>query len=540
MKRIILSSLLALTVAVTTLAQQFAVIETPDGQTFIPVEDIKSITYESDPSFPERLLPAVLSHDSRIQIFSQALRATGLADSLTAYFDPAYSAEGIRGGYLVMRAYPGRSMAFIENLPVVRKRLFTVFVETDSVLAAHGIRNLDDLKRYASSIYDEVYPNDAAVPDPTDRRNALNRFVAYHLLPFGSDDSTLTADPTFFIRDIADVSDWYETLMPGACLKCSRPDGSEAGLYLNRRGVQDRADKYGMKIRGAKIIPGADGTLTQKAFNGAYFYIDDLLTYGTQTQTQVLNERWRIDMVTLSPDIMNNMTRKNIEYNNSDCAIYTVLLPSNHQNIQISDNCSALVVSPYNYVMWDYGGDELMVATEDYNFEVAMKLPPLPEGDWELRYGMCFPLAGLLAKVVFRINDVAVGDTLVAEEYVGEKAESNIERFGWRDGLPADEQAAANRELRSHGWMKAPAEYATSTTCENYRSDENSLAMSHQKELLRRIVGRVHSDGQTPIWLTVQMITYGEMYHWKYRPVQFDYIECCPTWIADSEEIPED
>ena len=70
---------------------------------------------------------------------------------------------------------------------------YTAFVETDSVYAAHGIYNISDLKAYAAKVYDEMYPEDAAIADPTDRRNSLNRFVSYHLLDRMGTKSNLTA-----------------------------------------------------------------------------------------------------------------------------------------------------------------------------------------------------------------------------------------------------------------------------------------------------------------------------------------------------------
>src|SRR5690606_32353561 len=67
---------------------------------------------------------------------------------------------------------------------VPHKRLygFTALIESNATYSANGINSIDDLKSYASQVYDAVYPEDANITDITDRHNSLNRFVAYHLL----------------------------------------------------------------------------------------------------------------------------------------------------------------------------------------------------------------------------------------------------------------------------------------------------------------------------------------------------------------------
>lgn len=536
MKKTLLFLLMTAAAAVAQ-AQQFVIIDSHEGQTVIPAEDIESITYERSEEFYDRLLPAALAADSHTTIFSQALQATGLADSLMAFADFNYVMRE-RSWQLEKLIFSFVYTPAMNELsiPEARLRQFSAFVETDDVLAAHGINNLGDLKAYASSVYDDVFPEDAGIADPTDRRNALNRFVAYHLLPFGSDDVTLTADTAFFIRERGDVSDWYETLMPGACLKCSRPSGNEAGLYLNRRGVQDRADRYGVKIRGARIVPSATGALTQSASNGAYYYIDDLLTYGRQTQEQVLNERWRVDLVTLSPDFMTHRTRR------AHAQSFDVMDPIPFcfngaiANFELSDDMLGLIAYPIHYSFWSYGGDELVPVSEEIGRStIKVKLPPLPKGEWELRYGVVPEMP--YHNTVFSINGEMLGDTLKTLSANRRSAQSVLDSLGWRKGLPRDEQIAADRQLRQSGWMRGPAEYATCVTGEGsakMRTDDNSCPMC-DIHIVRRILGRIRSDGRTPLWLTIEAIRDKDYY----RSIQYDYLEFCPASMAEDDEYFE-
>ena len=159
-----------------------------------------------------------------------------------------------------------------------------------------------------------MYPEDAAVNDLTDRRNALNRFISYHVLNRYGTYYTLTsmdgdALPNNFNRRKYDIRDYYETLMPHSLMKFSFPSGSQTGLYINRRSVQSRADEYGVFVRGTKVLKSSDFPDVQfNATNGIYHYIDDIATYGQTTQEVVLNENIRMDCTTLSPDFMTLLT----------------------------------------------------------------------------------------------------------------------------------------------------------------------------------------------------------------------------------------
>ena len=138
-----------------------------------------------------QFLPALMEDNPNLSIFCQALRLTGMADSLTKYIDETYtvdpdSAVGGKGFKVPYgTANDGTASKQCQTwYPDHRYFKFTAFVETDSVYRAHGINNLEDLKRYAKEVYDESYPEDAGKYDENfrDRRNPLNRFVSYHLI----------------------------------------------------------------------------------------------------------------------------------------------------------------------------------------------------------------------------------------------------------------------------------------------------------------------------------------------------------------------
>ena len=395
MKKVILP-FVAAALLQTAHAQRFVIV---NDETPIPAADIEKITYEVDDQFEASLLSARLAADPKTKLFSEALQLTGLADTLKTYWIDYYH-EPTKYYY---KKHTWNEVAWFNT---ERPRMFTVFAETDDVLAAQGINSLDNLKAYAKGVYDAVYPEDAGVSDPTDRRNSLNRFVAYHVLRHGSSYYYLTPYDGQeivhnFDRNLADIAAWYATLMTGAAIKCSYPDaGSESGLYLNRRGLKDGSDKYGKLIRGAKIVAdGSDGDdpFTHTAFNGYYYYIDRLLTYDKQTRDDVLGgERWRTDVKTLSPDIMNAVRRGNYMVDDVASIPDDSSEPKNGKNIVFAwdgmENITnalggvGMVYRRPHFSFWNYEGDEMNVFGM---FDITIKLPPLPAGEWEVRFGHC-------------------------------------------------------------------------------------------------------------------------------------------------------
>lgn len=540
MKRIVFLIVLAVATLAAN-AQQFVVIKTHEGEEVIPADDIESITLEPDADFHARLLPRAIAADERTQLFGQALQATGLADSLLAFVDPSYPdmTEAERTVFVY-------STTGLYEMPEVRKIAFTAFVETDEVFQAQGIRNLADLTARAHKIYDPFYPEDADVQDPTDRRNALNRFVAYHLLNRGSTDETLTLRPGFFDRELADVADWYQTFLPEGTLKVSRPNGTEEGLYLNRRGVQDRPDKYGVKVRGAKIIPAADGLLTQVTSNGSYYYIDAILAYDEQTRCVALNERWRIDFTTLSADFMSSGLRNQDWKGDAQWEKNTPTFLSTYlENFVFKEKTNVAMTNYHNYY-WSYGGVEVNIVPNpvDVPCDFSLHLPMLPEGDYELRLGTVAMISS--TKGLFTLNEVQLGDTV---KLSSSQTRAEWEALGWRTGLPEDEQRAADRELRANGWMRGAKEWRICTMGQNsgqtVATPENSMPMCDAVGLGRCILGRFHSNGRTPLQLRIQSIPYigdeqGQALREHYRHFPLDFLEVCPTWIVDNEEIPEE
>jgi hypothetical protein len=367
----------------------------------------------------DQLLPHLIATDPSVSIYRQALEQTGLIDSLSHHVDMTYTVGADSTGW-DNRQLITQIAAEYENVAYMPRRYykFTALLVKDEVLAEkYGITDIDGLRRKAHEIYDAVYPEDASVTDETDRRNALNRFISYHLLPFlgeyyklTSIDGGLNTLAKNFLRDQADISDWYETMMPYSIMKFSFPKASESGLYVNRRGIQSRPDNMGIKIRGAKVTPPNEMEIENSCVNGVYHYIDDIVAYDQTMQQLVCNDRMRIDCTTLSPDFMTSgarghYTRSSVEDgkygqwdSRSDITNTSICLGFKSgaaKNFKFNDNNTHLHVSPRYLNFWSYQGDEVIIQGP-YDFTV--KLPPVPAGKYELRMGVTtnFPSNGLI------------------------------------------------------------------------------------------------------------------------------------------------
>ena len=579
----------------------------------ISINDIEKITYEADDQFEASLLPGRLANDPKTTIFSQALQLTGLADSLRAYIYDNYNGDS--------RYYQYKSNVHTEVGWYRKNRFkqFTVFVETDSVFAAKGINNLDQLKAYAKQVYDEAYPEDASVSNSTDRRNSLNRFVAYHILKGGIPYWYLTAyDNTsqgaFWLNtNLADMSAWYRTLIPYAALKCSYPMGNDKGLYLNRRGLKDGADKYGKQIRGAKILTDGEQGFDHKCFNGYYFHIDDLLTYGKKTQEEVLStELWRVDFKTLSPDIMNNADELRGNYlredGNGETQPDKSPNPKNGRNYiyewdgmenikgDTARNHIGLVARRAHYYYWSWQGDEINVFGD---YDMTIKLPPVPAGEWEVRMGICtqerrgaariylngqVTIDSLIMRYVYYGSDLSFYDAPFQPKILEYMTKTMLSAVKTDDGkylvsdLKTGEQLLVNSSFFSsyenrgyyYAWGNYKISNFTGTNPSSGETEDWSQRVTDYRELakndyfatfpkcmrgprectigngynfaninncVRYPLGRIISDGKSDNYLRIENLPDSIAYNVE---AQFDYFELVPKFVYDNQEIPEE
>ena len=545
MRRILLSIIAVMVFLVNAKAQEYLYI----GNNVIPVSSVKKIT--SSVQVHPGSLSLILENDKNISLYVEALKVTGMMDSLMCYIDNSYgfaSKQDIKDSCTWTNNQLCIHVAVeYDNVAFPKKRFynFTAFIVPDSILEQkYGITDLDGLRAKARELYAPVYPEDMGVKDETDRRNYLNRFISYHILDRLGTYYTLTSIDggklsNNFNRRKWDNADWYETLMPHSIMKFSFPSGSEAGLYINRRGVQDHADELGVFVHGSKITPPSSGPAQSNAVNGMYHYIDDIVAYDQNTQSVVLNERIRLDCSTLSPDFMTKFT------DGETARGHSAVVAANNgkyglggQGTVASSNVNHCVGFKAGFVrnfkfksnthihvrnrvlgFWSYQGDDVTIKGP---YDVTVKLPPVPEGKYELRMGYCadFVSRGIVAFFIdgkpCDIVDLRPnGQTL----------------FGWQsdDALGfAESIAEHDRSIHNKGWMKGPACYSP--------GEKDTYGGSSMRDLpntIRRVVGTFYTDGKSDHYLRLkQMMEAG-------GELDFDFIELVPVSVYDNETYVE-
>ncbi len=427
-------------------SNQMVVLDVDGKKVVVPLSQLKSIVATS---FNEGAnhLPKAIAEDASVSIYNAALVTTHLTDSLMRYMDVSY---GFATPQDVQDSCTWTNNALCVNVsmeydnvayPEYRYYKYTALLVPDAVLKEkYGINNLDDLRAKAHELYDPVYPEDTDVTDETDRRNALNRFISYHLLPFYGEYYKLTAFDNGrlqynFNREKADITDWYETMMPYSIMKFSFPSGTDAGLYVNRRGVQSGQDDRGGFVRGAKVTAEIEA---HTAANGIYHYIDDIVAYDRTMQDVVCYDRMRLDCTTLSPDFMTSGARghstrvaedegkyglggqgfnalnntntcvgfKNGWIQNFEQAPTTVDMPEGSYTYRGNDH-----IHVRNRVLnfWSYQGDEVTLMGMGMGFNQKIKLPSLPAGKYELRLATVVGFANR-GTLNFYIDEKQVGD----------------------------------------------------------------------------------------------------------------------------------
>jgi len=458
-------------------------------------------------SATNQFLPGLMEEDPNLTLFCQALRLTGMADSLNRYMDLSYSCsddsvtDGIRVSYGT--ANGGGSKTPPAYFPEKRYYKFTAFVETDSTYRANGINNLADLTAYAKRVYDEAYPQDAGLydDDPTNRRNPLNRFVSYHLINrIGLYEDWVIQGAIMekcFDRTKADPEDYYETMCPGTIMRFCCPT---TGLWINRKGLARN-----VQVRGARVLTREEsGTRNQQARNGIYHYVDDILAYSKEVRDVVFNRRIRVDFTTLSPDFM-NVEGGTRGHHIDQSEFLTAFKRGYVTDWQFSPE-TFIGVSNEQSSWWHYQGQGVAVVGL---FDVSVKLPPVPSSTYEIRLGYTVGPERGVAQVY--LNNVPCGipvDLRVGCE--GYEADTDDD----------DENLAIDKAMRNLGFMKAP---------DSYRPGGGGSM--RENGIIRRILATEYLDEDQEYWLRFRQVLDDPNCY-----ISLDYLELCPKSVYASPE----
>ena len=458
-------------------------------------------------------LPDKMEEDSTITLFCAALRLTGMADSLQLYIDESYSCgdDSVYNGTRE-RCTNGSDLYMDCKWVGTRYFKYTAFVEPDSVFHRYDIYTVDQLAAYAKEVYDQVYPEDAGKydNDPKNRRNPLNRFVSYHLLDRIANYNQLVCSGEIrslcWKSNLADVEEYYETMCPGTLMRFASPAGSAAGIYINRRGLQDKL--YDAQSRGVKVFsPTESVNNDREALNGIYHYIDDILTFNLHTRDVIFNCRMRFDPATLSPDFMNCDGRGHYMQ-----GYITGFKRGFTKNWEMSEESFVGVTSDNNW--WRSFLGHVVVITK--RFDVTLKLPPVPKrGTYEIRMG--YTPSEERGVIQCYLNGQPCG--IPVDMRIG----AWDPEIGYiADGSNAEENKLNDKALHNRGYMKP-------MDCWHPGGGDTSMRELFQP--LRRILATENMDPEKTYYLRMrQVLDDPEKY------CNFNYLEICPKSVYASPD----
>lgn len=493
-------------------------------------------------------------------LFDQLLQKTGWSDSVSAShaldqaYDELYLSTDLESEMPdKIAAGQSKSTAYV---PEHRKYGFTIFAETDEAL--NNILGLSSPDELIQKLSDHLYglwgngqmegvtfgtsDEDLRKPD-----NAINQFVAYHILPVALPSNQLVYHYNEKDYDrktgrlTIPVFEYYETMSmaggPRRLLKIyqSRESG---GVRLNRKPIMDPEtyEEMGTDVEGI-LVGGQQGLgAVISAVNGYVYPIDELLVYtNEETARKVLKERIRFDCASLVPELINlGYRRPSAKIKGSKDNIY---FPRDFKtkNIQRSQYTYFSYLSGVNLDWSNYQGDEL---TFRGNYDITVKLPPVPyAGTYEIRLaisgntmrGMCQVYFGAEGETLTPV-DIPV-DLRMKEDYANPEkvglAELNV---GWEQETDDQEyNDRVNKALRNKKWMKGPRYYRA-----QLKTSAGNMAYN-----LPTVVRKI---------LTEEYMEPNQTYYIRFKSVlenantdfYFDYMEMVPSEIYNNSQVLED
>lgn len=503
----------------------------------------------------------LLTDSVHFSIFYEALERTGLDKQLeTQYKTLSAQAPASKDGYYI---------------PTECKKGFTVFAETNDVFKANGINNFDDLvakckewygnaasgsRSMTSGWYDYFRNNNIEVDmssDYTKQNNVVNMFVSYHILKTAVNANVLAFKNNTHTTHgcTGDAYDYYETMLPMTLIKAWKVTSEGDKIYLNRyvqnNTLTDGIETVGSAAMHQMVYKGVevDVDSLKQPLNGYVYPIKDILLYDGKVPLGVLNERMRFDALTLLGETMDNGFRgayvKDITALNSGKSAARVRFPIdyfdnvvvfNGNNTQLDMN---LVADPGSKAYSLYKGDSFQGMGV---FDFAIKLPPVPDGTYEMRINLdCMPHGTMLQLYIGDKPEIASMEPLSIPLDMRMAMDENdpaIKAMGFvrLDDESLHPEAYADRGLetdkimRSHGFLRGPL----SVRRQNESTDAFIVRfIPHQ---FRRILD-TRQLRQQDYWLRLKTVLDDGNLERKF---QIDYIEFVPIGVAQNQQYLED
>ncbi|MBP8776379.1 MAG: fasciclin domain-containing protein [Bacteroidaceae bacterium] len=424
--------------------------------------------------------------------------------------------------------------------PEHRYQYFTCFIETNDVFskqisladAKTKSDSINAVKVFAKDWFEKAYADDqetltkGLTEDWKDENNYLNRFVAYHFVNKKIDRTDFKNYGIGMASGYNKYTEYAESLAPNQLIQMSAGkygnsiDANQNRLQLNPS-VDQQPTTASLYANYGWTRPKSDGvflteTTSVETENGFFHPIDSILTF---PRANFKRTRIRFDITSMFPEMMSNGYRcqytngKNVNFQSG----YLTNITFNSvgtQFIYLNPQKSA------SYPYWsNVQGDEM---TAWGAFDITLRLPPVPKGTYEIRYG--FTVAGNRGCGQFYLGSSA--DNMNACGIPIDLTKSATS-YGWVADTKGDEDYDNDRVFRARGWMKGPNSWISANGTNTTTLRGNNLA-------LRRIVGTIDLQKDGSIYLRIRNAT-------SYEQTMFmmDYLEICPASVYDNPEVSE-
>lgn len=525
-------------------------------------------------------LPEIIAAAPNMRIMGELLKATGWAEKLRTRTDLEDSYVSENAGRIGTKEFfegQGGKYPFMDK----RRIRYTAFIEPDEVLNREwgipmpdynvqtgSINNWDEILSAIKEKCAKALPTEdgqAESDDITNEDNAVNKFVAYHLInggmplngmvmhynEYGYDHGSDTKNPQTNNLSV-NVWDYYTTMGKHRALvkvtqlakgdheyyvnRISKYDDTFKGTYTELSHTDNKIDNdvpngLNLLISAKNDIENADGTTTNytnNALNGYYYPVDHILINTAATQKALGSERIRLDVTTMLPEILSNDLRIN--------GTWTYFPQGYFDNIS-HEGAGTRIFYFHTKIQgacgWkDYQGDEFLI-TGAYHF--VLKLPPVPKsGYYELRMSCANNSDRSMVQCYLdEESDFPATPTCLP---IDQRENANTE---WPAGLWVADEANQNDEmacresdqnLRNQGFLKGP-QYICMDGTQGKTTIRNHAGDSKYGPSLRYILSRRYFDKNKTYYLRFKNVLTNPN-------TQFflDYFEFCPSEVYANPE----
>lgn len=426
----------------------------------------------------EEFLLDILESSGEFSIFAEAMKLTHLSDSTEKIIDEnyvcPYPSGELRKGELTFK------------VPVTKHYGYTLFAEPDEVMHKEGINSIEDLKTFARRYYGN---EDEA--DYTSRKNALNKFVAYHILDRQmSTNSFIYNGACTSANFMSERKEYYETMYTYRLMEI------KAGNKINT-------------LRDGTYVGLNETKSNLSGVNGFVHSLTSMLVYDEDVMVNdVLNKRIRFDFYNVPPELTNNNIRWQL-VGMADASGYVIPNDFCSKHLWFSDETEITMWADDSWT--NFEADELKL---NGWYDFVLRMLPVPPGSYEIRLGY--------RQESWR----GIAQLFVDGEIQGIPRDLRIAgtdpQVGWipDTGTPAD--AENDKAMRNRGYMKAPASIWTL---------QGQTTLREKETCLRIIIGQFNFQEYGAHYLRGKNV---------YAPDQEfhgDYIEIIPTSLIDTEDI---